>query len=115
MKIGAGGLQGMIAQEASKGVEASRVKPPLEEALLQSNDPNLRRLLRELNKAVEKMRKTAELYNHPLDFNVKRGENPKIGSRDRRTGLTREFTLEEAEAWLEGVAQHKGRNIDGYA
>lgn len=115
MKIGAGGLQAIIAQEAARGLEANRVKTAGDQALLQSEDPNLRRLLHDLNKAVEKMRQAAEMYNQPLDFTVKRGEKPRIRARDRRTGAGREFTLEEARAWLEELDRSLGRNFNGYA
>ena len=115
MKIGAGGLQGIIAQEVARGLESSRLKPEVEKALLQSEDPNLRKLLHELNKAVERMRKAAETYNQPLVFVVKKGERPRIKAQDRRTKASREFTLEEAEAWLEGIERSVGRNLNGYA
>ncbi|MCL6478376.1 MAG: hypothetical protein K6T65_08160 [Peptococcaceae bacterium] len=117
MKIGAGGLQAIIAQEAARGLEANRAKTSSEEALLQSEDPNLRRLLHELNKAVERMRRAAEAYNQPMDFIVKMKEKnrPRIEGRDRRTGASREFTLEEAEAWLEGMDWSLGGNVNGYA
>ncbi|MCL6612881.1 MAG: hypothetical protein K6T66_15220 [Peptococcaceae bacterium] len=117
MKIGAGGLQAMIAQDAARGLEANRPKTPAEEALLQSEDPNLRRLLRDLNKAVERMRRAAETYNHPLDFRVNTADKkrPKITARDRRTGASRDFTLEEAEAWLGGLGGNRGGKLDGFA
>ncbi|MFZ5647479.1 MAG: hypothetical protein ACOY30_07650 [Bacillota bacterium] len=115
MKIGAGGLQSIIAQEMSRGLDPNRVKTAAEEALLQSEDPVLRRHLYDLNKAVERMRKAAEAFNHPMDFEVKREKKPKIKARDRRTGASREFTLEEAEAWLDGLEEDKGGKLDGYA
>lgn len=115
MKIGAGGLQAIIAQDAARGLEAGKVKTPAEAALLQSEDPVLRRQLYDLNKAVERMRKAAEAFNQPMDFGVKRREKLRINARDRRTGAEREFTLEEAEAWLAGLEEDRGRNINGYA
>ena len=115
MKIGAGGLQSLAAQAAARELDASRLKPPAEEALLQGEDLALRRLKYELNKAVEQMRRAAEMFNQPLEFLIKRGGKPKIKARDRRTGAEREFTLEEAEAWLEELNENKGRNINGYA
>lgn len=46
---------------------------------------------------------------------MKRGDKPRIKARDRRTGAEREFTLEEAEAWLDDQKENKGRNLNGYA
>ncbi len=117
MKIGAGGLQAILAQDAARGLEANRAKTSAEEALLQSEDPVLRRQLYDLNKAVERMRRTAEMYHMPMDFmvKVKDRSKPKITARDRRTGSERELTLPEAEAWLEEVKEKLGLNINGYA
>lgn len=116
MKIGAGGLQAIIAQDAARGLEAKQVKTAAEEALIQSEDPVLRRQLYELNKAVERMRRAAEMYHLPMDFavRIKDRNKPRIAARDRRTGAGREFTLEEAEVWLEEVGQLKGENLNGY-
>lgn len=116
MKIGAGGLQAIIAQDAARGLDASRIKTAAEESMLHSEDPVLRKLLYDLNKAVERLRRAAEAYNLPMDFNVKMkdAKKPRISSRDRRTGVGREFTLEEAEDWLEEVGQLKGENLNGY-
>ncbi|MCL5935564.1 MAG: flagellar protein FlaG [Firmicutes bacterium] len=117
MKIGAGGLQAVFAQEAARGLETNRVKTAAEEVMLQSEDPVLRRQLYDLNKAVERMRQAAKMYNQPLEFTVKREDKnkPKIKAKDRRTGASREYTLEEAEAWLEELNQNKGRSLNGYA
>jgi hypothetical protein len=114
MKIGAGGLQAIINQDAAKGIDPA-YKAVSEKALLQSEDPNLRKQLYALNKAVERMKKTAEAFNQPLDFEVKRGEKPKIKMKDRRTGSGREFTLEESEEWVKRLESSKGRVLDGYA
>lgn len=117
MKIGAGGLQGMMSQDAAKGIDMGRmVKPNTEAALLQSEDPNLRRQLRELNKAVERMRRAAETYNQPIDFAVEHKTKPRIKAKDRRTGAERQFTLEEAEAWVEGITARggTGKKLNGY-
>lgn len=65
MKIGAGGLQSLAAQEAARELDASRLKPTAEEVLLQSEDLALRRMRYELNKAVEQMRRAAEMFNQP--------------------------------------------------
>lgn len=115
MKIGAGGPQAQAAQEAARVLDASRLKPPAEEALLQGEDLALRRLRYELNRAVEQMRRAAEMYNQPLEFTVKREGRPRIRARDRRTGAEREFTLEEAEAWLAELGGSRGKNLNGYA
>ena len=117
MKIGAGGLQAIIAQETVRGADPSYAKTAAEESLLQSEDPVLRRQLYDLNKAVERMRRVAEMFHQPLDFNVKSKDKnkPRITARDRRSGTTREFTLEEAENWLEEIGPHKGSNLNGYA
>lgn len=115
MKIGAGGLQAIFAQDAAKGLEANRVKTAAEEAVLQNEDPALRKQLYDLNKSVERMRKAAEAFNLPMDFEVKRGEKPKIKARDRRTGAVREFTLEESEDWLEEIEEGRGKFLNGYA
>ncbi|MCL5056546.1 MAG: hypothetical protein M1130_00815 [Actinobacteria bacterium] len=115
MKIGAGGLQAIFAQDAARGLEANKVKTPTEAALLQSEDPVVRKQLYELNKAVERMRRAAEAFNQPMDFEVKRGEKPRIKARDRRTGAERDYTLEEAEAWLEEIENGRGKNLNGYA
>lgn len=115
MKIGAGGLQAIINQDAAKGIDPTFNKTASEKALLQSEDPNLRKQLYALNKAVERMKKTAETFNQPLDFEVKRGEKPRIKMKDRRTGSGREFTLEEAEEWVKRLEGSKGRVLDGYA
>lgn len=116
MKIGAGGLQAIIAQEASKGLEAKAVKTPAEQELILSEDPELRKQVYQLNKAAERMRKAAEMFNQPLDFNVKlKGKKkPKINSRDRRTGAERDYTLEEAIVWLEEIEERKGKMLNGY-
>jgi len=115
MKIGAGGLQAQIVQDAVRIQDVSRFKPTVEEALLQSEDLALRKMRFELNKAVERMRQAAEMYNQPLDFITKKEGKPRIKARDRRTGASREFTLEEAEAWLAELSEKKGRNLNGYA
>ncbi|MFZ5644523.1 MAG: hypothetical protein ACOY46_13120 [Bacillota bacterium] len=116
MKIGAGGLQALIAQEAARGLDTVKVKTPAEQAMIHSEDPVLRKQLYELNKAVERMRKTAEMFNQPLEFNVKLKDRkkPRIAARDRRTSAEREYTLEEAEAWLEEFNQCEGKNLNGY-
>lgn len=114
MKIGAGGLQAMVAQDAVR-LETNRPKLPAEEALLQGEDLAMRRLKYELNKSVERLRNAAEMYNQPFDFAVKRDGRKRIKVRDRRTGAERELTLEEAEAWLEEFEENKGRNLNGYA
>lgn len=115
MKIGAGGLQSIVAQEAARTLDAARLKPTVGEELLQSEDLALRRMRYELNKALERMRRTAVMYNQPLDLSLIKKDKPKIKARDRRTGSSREFTLEEAEAWLEEMSEKKGRGLNGYA
>lgn len=115
MKIGAGGPQAQAVQEIARAPDAARPRPSTEEAMLQAEDHALRRLRYELNKAVERMRRAAEMYNQPLEFTVKQGKKPRISARDRRTGAEREFTLEEAEAWLAGLGENRGRNLNGYA
>lgn len=116
MKIGAGGLQALIAQEASREIEAKPVKTPAEQELLQSEDPELRKQVYELNKAAERMRKAAEMYNQPLEFKVKLKDKkkPRISSRDRRTGAEKEYTLLEAQAWLEEIEERGGKLLNGY-
>ncbi len=115
MKIGAGGLQALINQEATRGLDPAVNKAASEKALLQSEDPNLRKQLYDLNKAVERMKKTAEAYNQPLNFQVKRGEKPKIKMKDRRTGAEHDLTLDEAEEWINRFEKAKGKALDGYA
>lgn len=117
MKIGAGGLQAIIAQDAARGMDASRARTAAEEALLQSEDPVLRRQLYDLNKAVERMRRAAVMYHQPMDFSVKIKDKKKarIIARDERTGIVRDFTLEEAGAWLAELEEDKGKNLNGYA
>jgi hypothetical protein len=116
VKIGAGGLQAMMAQEAAKGLEAKAVKTPAEQSLIQSEDPELRKQVYQLNKAAERMRKAAQLFNQPLEFTVKLKDKkrPRINSRDRRTGAEREYTLEEAEAWLQEIEDRGGKLLNGY-
>ena len=114
MKIGAGGLQGIIAQDAFRGYDAGKVKTAAEQAIVQSEDPALRKQLYDLNKTVERMRKAAEAYNQPLDFEVKKGEKPGIKARDRRTGAGREFTLEEAEDWVEEMGEKGRKTLNEY-
>lgn len=115
MKIGGGGLQAIAAQEAARTLDAARLRPTVGEELLQSEDLALRKMRYELNKAVERMRRAAEMYNQPLEFTALKEGKPRIKAKDRRTGSSREFTLEEAEAWLEEVDGNKGRGINGYA
>ncbi|HBV96578.1 MAG: hypothetical protein JL50_16645 [Peptococcaceae bacterium BICA1-7] len=116
MKIGAGGLQALIAQEAAKAVEAKTVKTPAEQELIQTEDPELRKQIYQLNKAAERMRKAAEMFNQPLEFKVKLKDKkkPRISARDRRTGAEKDYTLQEAEAWLEEVKENRGRVLNGY-
>jgi len=114
MKIGAGGLQALVAQDAVRNLDAGRLKPTTEETLLQSEDLALQKMRYALNKAVERMRQAAEMYNQPLEFMVKRGDKPRIKARDRRTGAEREFTLDEAEDWLDETGKNKGKNLNGY-
>jgi hypothetical protein len=114
MKIGAGGLQALIAQDAARVNDVSRAKPNAGEALLQGEDLAMRRQMYELNRAVERMRRAAELYNQPLEFMVKKDKHT-IKARDRRSGASREFTLAEAEAWLAELEEDKGKNLNGYA
>lgn len=108
-------MQAQVAQDAARIQDVSRLKPTVEEEMLQSEDLALRKMRYELNKAVERMRQAAEMYNQPLEFLVKKEGKPRIRSRDRRTGASREFTLEEAEAWLDELKGNKGRNLNGYA
>ncbi len=113
MKIGAGGLQAQVAQESARVLDTGRARPTAGEALLQSRDLALRRQRYELHKAAERMRRAAELYNQPLQFKVKK-DKLRIRARDRRSGAGREFTLEEAEAWLAELEENKGKNLIGY-
>jgi hypothetical protein len=115
MKIGAGGLQALTAQDAARTLDSARLKPTVGEEMLQSEDLALRKTRYELNKAVERMRLVAEMYNQPLDFAVVKEGKFKIKARDRRTGSSRSFTLEEAEAWLEETSEKRGRSLNGYA
>lgn len=115
MKIGGGGLQAIAAQDAARNLDTSRLRPTVGEEMLQSEDLALRRMRYELNKAVERMRRAAEMYNQPLEFTALKEGKPRIKARDRRTGSSREFTLEEAEAWLDEMDENKGRGINGYA
>lgn len=118
MKIGAGGPPAQAGYEVGRTLDAARLKPPAEEALLQE-DLAMRRAAQELNKAVAQLNQAARMHNLPLDFAVKRGERPRITVRDRRTGAEREFTLEEASAWIEDLqeseAAAKGQHLNGYA
>lgn len=114
MKIGAGGLQAMVAQDAARVMDANRARPDAGDVLLQGEDLALRRMRYELNQAVERMRLAAEMYNQPLEFMVTK-DKPKIKARDRRSGSIREFTLAEAEAWLAELEENKGKNLNGYA
>lgn len=104
----------MLNQEANRPLDAERARPPAGEAVLQGEDLALRRQRYELNKAVERMRRAAELYNQPLEFAADQ-DQLKIRARDRRSGAGREFTLEEAAAWLAELDGNKGNNINGYA
>lgn len=113
MKIGAGGLQSMVAQDATRVLDAGRAKPTAGEALLQGEDLAMRRQRYELHKAVERMRQAAELYNQPLEFRVKK-EKLRIKAQDRRSGTSREFTLDEAETWLAELNENKGKKLNGY-
>jgi len=116
VKIGAGGLQAQAAQETVRVADPSRFRPAVEEALLQGEDLAMQKVRYELNKAVERLRRAAEMYNQPLEFLAKPdGKKPRIRARDRRTGAEREFTLAEAEAWLEDLSGNKGKNLNGYA
>jgi len=113
MKVGAGGLQSMIAHDALRVMDASRARPDAGEVLLQGEDLAMRRLMSELNRAVDRMRRAAELYNQPLEFLVNRDKR-NIKARDRRSGASREFTLAEAEAWLAELEEGRGKNLNGY-
>lgn len=115
MKIGAGGLQALTAQDAARTLDSARLKPTVGEEMLQSEDLALRKTRYELNKAVERMRLVAEMFNQPLEFSVAKEGRARIKARDRRTGTSRDFTLEEAEAWLEETSENKGRSLNGYA
>jgi len=116
VKIGAGGLQAQVAQDAMRAVDTARLKPTVEEVLLQDEGLAVQKMRYELNKAVERMRQAAEAYNQPLDFLVKPdGKKPRIKARDRRTGVERELTLAEAAAWLEDLSENKGKNLNSYA
>lgn len=113
MKIGAGGLQAQAAQDAARVMDINRARPDAEEALLQGQDLALRRHVHELNRAVDRMRRAAEMYNQPLEFVVKKDKRT-IKARDRRSGASREFTLAEAEAWLSELEEERGKNLNGY-
>lgn len=115
MKIGAGGLQSLAVQDAARTLDTVRLRPTVGEEMLQSEDLALRKMKYELNKAVERMRRAAEMFNQPLDFTLIKEGKPRIKARDRRTGTSRDFTLEEAEAWLEEIYENKGRGLNGYA
>lgn len=115
MKIGAGGLQALAAQEGARSLDTARLRPSVGEELLQSEDTALRRMRFELNKAVERMRRAAEFFNQPLDFTVVKERKLRIRARDRRTGASRDFTLEEAEAWLAEMDGSRNRSLNGYA
>ena len=119
MKIGAGGPPAQAGFEAGRTLDAARLRPPAEEALVQE-DLALRRAAQELNKAVAQLNRAAAMHNLPLDFAVReRQGRPRIFARDRRTGAERELSPEEARAWLEGVAGGPpggvGQNLNGYA
>lgn len=115
MKIGAGGLQALAAQEAARSLDTARLRPTVGEEMLQSEDFALRKMRYELNKAVERMRRAAEFYNQPLDFTAVKEGKPRIRARDRRTGASREFTLDEAYSWLEEMSENKNGSLNGYA
>lgn len=106
-------MQSMIAQDAMRTLDAGRARPDAGEALLQGEDLAMRRLMHELNKAVDRMRRAAELYNQPLEFAVNRDKRT-IKARDRRSGARREYTLAEAEAWLAELEEGRGKNLNGY-
>lgn len=117
MKIGAGALQAMVAQNMDRVMDAGRARPDAGEVLLQGEDLAMRRQRFELNHAAERMRQAAKMFNQPLDFMVKK-DQPKIKARDRRSGTERDFTLDEAQAWLEELNEdneNKGKNLNGYA
>ncbi|MEG3069837.1 MAG: hypothetical protein RQM92_02425 [Candidatus Syntrophopropionicum ammoniitolerans] len=82
-------------------------------SLAPEQDLAMRRQRHELHKAAERMRRAAELYKQPLQFTVKK-DKLRIWARDRRSGAGREFTLEEAKAWLEELDENKGKNLIGY-
>lgn len=63
MKIGTGGPKARAVQEVVRVLDAGRLRPPMEEYLIQGEDLAQRRMLYKLNKAVEQMRRAAERFN----------------------------------------------------
>lgn len=122
MKIGAGGLQSLAAQDAiaRQGDAAARSKPLPDPAVLQARDMAQNLLHRDLNRAVEQLNHLAHLLNQALEFAIiKQGKVTRVRVKDRTKGQTRDLTPEEALALLaktdEPEEKTKGRHLDGYA
>ncbi|MCL5781228.1 MAG: flagellar protein FlaG [Firmicutes bacterium] len=122
MKIGAGGLQNLAAQDiiARQGDAAARSKPLPDPAVMQARDMAQNLLHRDLNRAVEQLNHLAHLLNQALEFAIiKQGKVTRVRVKDRTKGQTRDLTPEEALALLaktdEPEEKTKGRHLDGYA
>lgn len=122
MKIGAGGLQNLAAQEliARQGDPASRTKPTPDPLAMQAQEIAKNLLNRDLNKAVEQLNKLAHLFNQTLEFKLVRdAKPPKIKVTNKKTGQVEEWTPEEALALLTQEEQpekkNRGQHLDSYA
>ncbi|CCO09144.1 flagellar protein FlaG [Desulforamulus hydrothermalis] len=122
MKIGAGGLQNLAAQEmiARQGDAAARSKPLPDPAVMQARDMARNLLHQDLNRAVEQLNRLARMLNQSLEFAlVKQGKESRIRVKDKAGGRSRHLTPAQALALLAEDAQPsektKGRHLDGYA
>ncbi|GAB6158051.1 hypothetical protein JCM39194_12510 [Desulfotomaculum varum] len=122
MKIGAGGLQNLAAQEliARHGDAAARSKPLPDPLIMQARDMAQNLLHKDLNRAVEQLNHLARLLNQTLEFAlVKQGKESRIRVKDKTSGHSRLLTPEQTLALLaeteEPAEKTKGRHLDGYA
>jgi uncharacterized FlaG/YvyC family protein len=117
VKIAAGALQAQIMQEF---MPSSRVDPRVERvAGVFSDQPGSegKKINREeLNRAVEKLNKAAEMYNQMLQFSLTgANENPAVAMADKNTGvILRNLSPQEAVELAGKASLPPGVALDSY-
>ncbi|AQS59846.1 flagellar protein FlaG [Desulforamulus ferrireducens] len=118
MKIGAGGLQNLIAQEiATKFSDfANRVKPLPDPVDMQAQEV-CKKLLsaKDLNKAVEHLNQLAKMFNLGIEFKLVKDSKPPKVKLKARDGREIELSPEEVEELLNKAEPQKGNELDRYA
>jgi uncharacterized FlaG/YvyC family protein len=118
VKIGDGGLQGMVTHDdvtARQARERQIQKPDGTEEAVKQQEAGTQLSINALNKAVEKLNENAQAHNLPLEFSVKNDEDSTaVIINNTQNGNKREVTPEELPKLLKGMDQNIGMIIDEY-